>query len=178
MLAEVIVTSTIVVTTMILLYTTFNRLYNNYKTKNTYFNLDATYATKEMIDELLETRYINTFIANNISGSQYANIIDSNGECNSTFMPLSPGMGNQAVYDTCTSIKDLYDIKTMILVEYDEGSFDILKQDITLNQTFADYIEYLKKYNNIDETKEEYTYIVLTETKVNGKNYYGSLRIR
>ena len=71
MLVEVIVTSTIVVTTMILLYSSFNKLSNNYKTKNSYYNLDATYATKEMINSMLKSddedinEFINDTIYNN-----------------------------------------------------------------------------------------------------------------
>ena len=54
MLIEVIVTSTIVVTTMIALYAGYIKLYNTYKQRNSYYNIDATYATKEMLNAMLE----------------------------------------------------------------------------------------------------------------------------
>lgn len=166
MLVEVIITSTIVVTTMILLYSSFNKLSNNYKERNSYYNLDATYATKEMINSMLKSDdgNINEFINTVIPNSTYGHIINNTGCV----------VENNTVA-TCSALKALYSIENMIFSEY--NSLDKLKTN-NLNQTFKEYIEYLDKYYDIKNTKDDYSYIVLTEVYENGNYYYASLRMR
>ena len=53
MLAEVVVTSTIVLTSLISLYITFNKLYNNYEIRSNYYDVDGIYAIKNMINNLI-----------------------------------------------------------------------------------------------------------------------------
>ena len=172
MLVEVIVTSTIVVTTMILLYSSFNKLSNNYKERNSYYNLDATYATKEMIDSMLKSNEpdinINTFINDTFYNSYYSYIIKKEGDLINC--KISNGQ--------CTSIKDLYSIENMIFSEYDQESLKHLKNRESINQTFKEYIEYLDKYYDIKNTEDDYSYIILTEVMEEDKYYYSSLRMR
>lgn len=170
MLIEVIVTSTIVVTTMILFYSSFNKLSNNYKIRNSYYNLDATYATKEMTNSMLKSNEpnINTFINDTFYNSYYSYIIKKEGDLINC--KISNGQ--------CTSIKDLYSIENMIFSEYDQESLKYLKNSESINQTFKEYIEYLDKYYDIKKTEDDYSYIVLTEVNEKGKYYYASLRMR
>ena len=64
----------------------------------------------------------------------------------------------------------------MILVEYDNESLnEFMKNNI--NETFKDYINYVKKYYDIKEN-DEYSYIILTEIKENDKYSYANLRMR
>ena len=119
MLVEVIVTSTIVVTTMILLYSSFNKLSNNYKIRNSYYNLDATYATKEVINAMISKRYgnINEFIDRVIPNSTYAYIIKE-FQC----VEKSNVGGGEIIIETlksCENIKELYSVQNMIFSEYD-----------------------------------------------------------
>lgn len=168
MLVEVIVTSTIVVTTMILLYSSFNKLSNNYKIKNSYYNLDATYATKEMINSMLknEEGNINEFINGTFYNNRYGYIIKKESNViNCTISNIS-----------CDNLKKLYSIENMIFSEYDSESLDNLKNNESINQTFREYIEYLIKYYSINE--HDYSYIILTEVNENGNYYYASLRMR
>ena len=96
MLVEVIVTSVVIATAMISLYSTFNRLYTSYNRNISYYNIDAIYATKTTIDYLLNNDF-NKFInktfggTQEISGTQYKTLIDNNtcfensGTCNKIF---------------------------------------------------------------------------------------------
>jgi Tfp pilus assembly protein PilE len=112
MLIEVIITSTIVLTTLIALYASFNKLYNNYRIKNNYHNLDATYATKEIINSMLKNdegninNYINTIIPN----SKYGYII-KNGYCTNEAEFNNNGTPAATVPNNCSNIKKLYTIK-------------------------------------------------------------------
>ena len=48
MLAEVVVTSTIILTALISFYTTFNNLYRRYEIHTKYYDIDGVYAIKEL----------------------------------------------------------------------------------------------------------------------------------
>lgn len=173
MLVEVIITSTIVVTSMIALYTSFNRLYNNYRTRSNYYNLDTTYATKEMVNTIFasqnETRNINFFINNTFYNSEYGYLI-KNAECS-----------EEITLSSCETIKNLYKVENMIFVEYDLNSLNTLKSNVS-NQTFKDYIDYLINYYDIrtknNNVETEYNYIILTETMAEDNYYYANLRMR
>ena len=71
MLLEAIVTSTVVLTTLIALYTSFSKLYNNYRTKNTYYNIDSVYATKEIINTIMTNNTLTAFINKKLTNGTY-----------------------------------------------------------------------------------------------------------
>ena len=165
MLIEVIVTSTIVMTSMIALYTSFNKLQNNYRIKNTYYNLDAVYVTKELINSMIKNNQINEFIANTFNSKNYEYII-KNTNCNNTFS-----------LSNCEILKDTYKIKNVVFSLYDNNKLKEIKTTETLNQTFYDYIDYIIDYYDIKES-DEYNYIILTEIEDGDNQYYANLRIR
>jgi len=170
MLVEVIVTSTIVLISMITLYTSFNKLYNNYKIKKSYYNIDAIYATKNTINNMINiskenTDNINIFINNYLPNQSYGYIINA-----------STCENSDSSKSNCPALQSLYNIKNMILVEYDPVSLDNLKSE-NLNETFKEYIDYLKKYYDIKKN-DQYNYIVLTEIQNNDNYYYANLRMR
>ena len=66
MLVEVIVSSTVILTGMILLFSSFNSLLSKYKEREQYHDIDAFYATKETIDYLFETN-LNSIIKEQLS---------------------------------------------------------------------------------------------------------------
>ena len=164
MLVEVIVTSTVVITAMIAFYTSFNKLYNVYRTKNTYYNLDGIYASKKMINELVKYD-INKFINNAFYTKEYEYLV-AGGTC------------LEGLSSNCVTIKDLYGIENMIFVEYDSVSINKLKGESGINQSFVDYIDYLIGYYNIGVETTEYNYIVLTELRNEDSYYYANLRMR
>ena len=170
MLIEVIVTSTIVLTTMIFLYSSFNKLSNNYKIRNSYYNIDATYATKEMISSMLkrDDNNINNFINDTFYNSYYSYIIKKEGDLINCKISIN----------SCNNLKEFYSIENMIFSEYDLESLNYLKDNESINQTFREYIEYLDKYYDIESTKYDYNYIILTEVKENNNYYYANLRMR
>jgi len=161
MLVEVIITSTVVITAMIGLYSSFNKLYNNYQTKNNYYNIDGVYATKIVINELLNNDF-NTYLNENNSNSSYSYLIKKDNN-------------RIACGDKCSDIRDLYKVENMILVEYSSEALNNLK-NIVSNQTFKEYINYTINYYNFND--ENYNYIILTEIKDGNNYYYANLRMR
>ena len=174
MLVEVIVTSTVVVTAMIALYASFSRLYNNYRVKTSYYHLDSVYATKGMIESMLEnndSNNINTFISKTFHNQDYEYLIKKNN-C------------NPSISSVCPSIQELYKVENMIFIEYDENILKNFKDQkdaegkYLINETLRDYIDYLITYYNIKKANEDYNYIVITEIKDENNYYYANLRMR
>ena len=157
MLVELIITSTVIVAALIGLYTSYSRIYSLYQEKNTYYNIDGVYATKEMINDLLETGNLNSLL-NQLKGSNYIYIID-----NKNYLEHE----NYNIGSACTPIKNLYHVNKMILVEYDKNTLNKLKNE-PINETFKEYIDYVIKYYGIKEN-DDYNYIVLTEIEIGNK---------
>lgn len=167
MLIEAIITSTIVLTMLIALYTSYNKLYNNYKTKNTYYDLDSIYATKEIINLNLNNNNFTNILNKTTNDKPYSYIIKDN-IC----------IQEDKINKDCQSIQALYNINNMIILKYTKDSFLLLKEKENLNQTYYDYLDYLVVYYNLENTSSDYDYIILTETK-NGSTYnYAAIRMR
>ena len=181
MLIEVIVTSTIVLTSMIALYTSFNKLYNNYNVKNSYYNIDATYATKLILNSMFESDEnfgnINEIIKYaDLNDKKYQYII-KNASCNKFEEPEFERTTYYAPPKTCEGIIGLYKINNILIVRYDKNILLELNNDLSLNQTFSDYINYLVTYYDI-KNSEQFSWIVLTELKEGENYYYANLRVR
>lgn len=193
MLAELVISATVVISTMVGLYSLYSKLYNKYKEKNSYYSIDAMYATKEMIDVMISKNEFNTFINRTLSISSSGFIIKDGKliEDESSNSNLCDNSNPQCVHikDSVNAIKELYGIKNMVIVEYSlcslvddnkcgEGSTPLIS--VVSNQTFKDYIHYLVTYYDIenlavytdsnddenednDEKKNDYHYLVLTE---------------
>lgn len=186
MLVEVIVTSTVILTSMVVLYSGFNKLYTKYQAKNFYYSIDGVYATKEMASYLLEHDF-NTFLNDTLYSSRYQFLI-KDGEC-------------QISGEICPIIVSLYGVKNMIFTEYDkcdlvydeksneQSKCGLVSGDFlpVQNETFKEYITYVIGYYNIEDAnvvvndgkqENEYSYLILTETFDSSDYYYANLRIR
>ena len=185
MLIEVIITSTVVLTGMVLLFSTFNSLYSKYKSRENYHDIDTFYATKEMIDYLMENDFTD-FINQNLYENESVFLIE-NGHCKDSSNTF------------CNKLQELYGIENMIFTTYDKQNLENLKTGKDTdgasigikiqNETFRDYIDYVINYYNIQneninatnsERKNEYTYFFLTEAKNTDTDLYtyASIAIR
>ena len=153
MLAEAVVSGTVIIISMIVLYSTFNKLYTMYSEKNNYYNIDAIYATKEMTNYLMNREYNNEnpenenfesiinkifknsthfiLIGNNMSTT------DNNSICR--FRNKSP-KGEQITINVlnensvCKNLKNTYKINNMIITEYDKSTLESLLKQENLNK--------------------------------------------
>lgn len=184
MLVEVIITSAVIVTSMILLYSSFQSLFAKYETRSNYHHIDALYASKEMTDYLLQEDF-NHFINTNFSKKESIYLIQ-NGEC----------LNIEAVSDDfntfCDTLKDLYSIETMVFTSYDKENLTNLKNGLEnveaiKNQTMKEYIDYVIGYYDITNTninvegsqkENPYAYFIMTEINDGKDYYYASLPIR
>ena len=147
MLAEVVVTSTIILTSLMSLYVTFNKLYKNYEIRSKYFDIDGVYAIKAVINTKLKSGDLNKIIKDN---TNYTSILT----------------------DDVKNIKETYNIENMYIVKKD--NLDALKTETSRN-TFKDYLTYMEKYYKLNDTN--YSYFIVAEYKNNNDYYYSSLKL-
>ena len=148
MLAEVVITSTVVMTAMISLYFTFNKIYKRYNTLLTYKNIDGMYAIESMIDSMLEDGSINEVISNN-NGT-----IIGNDSCTDIIKE-----------NYCNSLRETYNITNMIIVEKNKDKINGLS---VTNQTFKEYLTYLTKYYSFNDNDNKY--LIILEYKIDNSN--------
>ena len=162
MLAEAVITSTVVLTTLIGLYATFTKLYNAYNIRTTYFDIDGIYAIKGMISHLIDNGEIN-------------NIIKTLKSPSNDYIQLISTTGCKDTGDTyCSSLKNSYTIENMYIVNYKKESITNLSDDVN-NQTFKDYLTYISTYYSFDLEEDGYNYLFIVEYQNGDKYYYSSL---
>ena len=166
MLAEAIITSTIVLTTLVGLYANFMKLYNVYKIRDTYYDIDGVYAIKNAIDAMIDDGSLAGTLAETLVLNTNCNPIIKNDKCD---------VSNN---NYCSFLKGTYSIKNMYVVKYDKDSIAKLKKQV-LNQTFKDYLNYIEKYYNFNmDDDNKYSYLFVVEYQKNEKYYYSSLGVR
>lgn len=148
MMTEVIITCSIVVLTLVGLFTSYNRTYLRYKERSNYYNVDNSYACNYLKELLIESNILYT----NTSNYYY---IDSH--INEKFEVLFNN----------------YNITSAILV--DLSKTDNISGLITndKNNTYKDYLNYLNDSIIYDLSQDKYVLII---ERNNANNYYyGSL---
>ena len=160
MLAEVVITSTVVMTAMISLYFTFNKIYARYNTLTTYKNVDGMYAIENIIDNMISDENTNTNINKIISSSNNVKIID-NSQCK-----ISP--------DYCAINQQAYNIQNMYIIKKDNTIINNLKNTVT-NNTFKDYLTYISKYYNFESNLNNH--LVIIEYKDGEEYNYSSIEL-
>ncbi|MEE3343241.1 MAG: hypothetical protein VZS44_04035 [Bacilli bacterium] len=190
MLAEVVITSTVVLTSLVGLYVVFNKLYKNYNVRMTYYDIDGVFAAREMVNSLMGTKSLGDLLSrvspeDKVKGTEEYAAIIKNEVC------------QEYGGDFCEALKDEYQIQNMYVIKYDKKALEDFKNDnvINIKNTFKDYIDYIVTYYNIKELVEEdddfldeevdfnysselYNYLFVVEYKnSNKKYYYSSIRL-
>ena len=152
MMAEVVVTCSIVVLTLVGLFTSYNRTYLRYKERRNYYNIDNSYACNYLKELLIESNilYTNT-------DSYY--IIDS------------------SINSKIAVLLNNYNVSSAIVVDLSQTSnIEGLIID-GMSNTYKDYLKYLNNNIIYDLTQDKYLLIVERQKIVDGetKYYYGSL---
>ena len=159
MLAEAVITSTIVLTTLMSFYTAFNKLYSEYEIRSRYYNIDGAYANKNLLNNLIETGEINKIFSDNDAGFKNKNYI---------FFVNNRVCVNITDCNYINSLVTLYNIENVVIIEWSKSSIDetISKLSSTgINETFKDYLNnYVKKHYDFSNDSG-YNYIIITEYK-------------
>lgn len=154
MLAEVVVTSTLLLVIMISLFYTFNRIYIRYNEITKYKNIDGMYLLDNLTEYLLTTKKeerINRLLLeydNNNINDDYIFLID-NKVCK---------MKDETY---CNDIQKTYNINYLIIAKERIETINELITKKEYNQTFKDYFDYIKKYYAFDDNAKESNLIIV-----------------
>ena len=166
MLAEVVVTSTVLLTAMISLFFTFNKLYTKYETLKTYKDINGYYILDDIINYTLEQQEennINTLLLEK-ENDDYKYIIK-----NKTCII-------QERFNYFNDINTIYNIENLIIVNKTKEAIDNLKKE-NINNTFKDYLEYIKKYHLFNEYNKN-SYLFIIEYKNKDTYNYSNMELR
>ena len=167
MLAEVVIVSTVMVTTLVGLYSGFSNTYKAYEVKMKYYDVDVIYALKNLENILIDNMLLNGYINNTSTNDYYK--IEQGSDSDSVIYKF---------YET-------YNMNSVYLVKYDETT---IKEGKFYNSiTDDEFKEYLKFYvesiydRNEDKSltdafeSDVYKYVLIATTK---DGTYGALRIK
>ena len=151
MMAEVIITCSIVVIALVSLFTSYNKTYLRYKERRNYYNIDNAYACNYLKEELIENNILYTNTA--------------------SYYEVSSGLS-----DNITALINAYNISGAWVIDLSQNS-NIENLIPNVNNTYKDYLKYLNNSIIYDLTQDKYLLIVERRVVVNDTTnyYYGSL---
>lgn len=149
MLAEVVIVSAVLITTLVSLYAGFAKVYKAYEERSSFFDTDSIYALKSIEDTLIDEGLFNNII-NEINTSNYVSYLAENLTDDSYINSyLKELLGN-------------YNIEYFYITKYDNASLTTIIESDANNIVFNDFLTYLQKNLNFDDN---YNYIFVSKTK-------------
>ena len=156
MLAEVVVSASVVAVVLVTMYIGINRMTAAYGKRNRYYDLDA--------QEL--AMVVNDTIRNNGSDVTF----DNSG------ILLSEQISSK--YSKTKELFDLYKnnlkYNNNVYIVKDKNGFNTMKS-LNINQSFKDYIDYFVSKTSFDE---EYSYFIVVELEKGSDYYYYTLKVK
>ena len=159
MLAEVVVSASVIAVILVTLYIGLNRMTSAYEKRNRYYDIDAQQVAMEVNDAL--NRNGNSIVE--IIGGDYIKLSETNEE----FKSDAPALCKLYTEKLGITADNVY------IVDGSTG-FESLKNKIT-NESFKDYLDYI--INKIDFDKN-YSYFIVVELERNSEYYYYTLRVK
>lgn len=149
MLAEVVIVSAVLITTLVSLYAGFAKVYKAYEERSSFFDTDSIYALKSIEDTLIDEGLFNNII-NEINTSNYVSYLAENLTDDSYINSyLKELLGN-------------YNIEYFYITKYDNASLTTIIESDANNIIFNDFLKHLQKNLTFDNN---YNYIFLSKTK-------------
>lgn len=156
MLAEVVVSASVVAVVLVTMYIGINRMTAAYDKRNRYYDLDAQQLAM----------VVNDTIRNNGSDVTF----DNSG--------ILPSEQISSKYSETKELFDLYEnnlkYNNNVYIVKNEDGFNNIKNS-NINQSFKDYLDYFISKTNFDEN---YSYFIVVELKKNDDYYYYTLKVK
>lgn len=173
MMAEVIIVSTVILGTLVGLYTIFNKLYIVYTERSYYYNVDAVYAGESIYKYLVSSdkfvealKKIEKQDSEPVASRNYK-IIEETEEGTKC---------NDIEKNICDGLIDTYNIKNAIIFPYNVNA---VNKDNSNNSSFdvrfKDYLDYLSTSLNFEDG---FNYIIIVELENGDYQYFGNYRVR
>ena len=152
MLAEVVVSASVVAVVLVTMYIGINRMTAAYDKRNRYYDLDAQQVAMNF-DSLFD-----------IIGGDYILLSEENEEFKSDVPTL------------CTLYKEKLEINAdnVYIVRNNSTGLTQLK-DSNINQSFKDYLDY---FINKTDFNENYSYFIVVELEKGNDYYYYTLKVK
>lgn len=158
MLAEVVVSASVVAVVLVTMYIGINRMTAAYDKRNRYYNLDAQQVAMEVNDLLKRDSEQNNFTS--LTDNYYSlEDIENNYQVNYSQL--------KDVFSSLGENINTYYVKN-------EDGFNTMKS-LNINQSFKDYLDYFISKTNFDEN---YSYFIVVELKKNDDYYYYTLKVK
>ncbi len=163
MLAEVVVSASVVAVVLVTMYIGINRMTAAYDKRNRYYDLDAQQVAMEVNDAIKrgndEVNFNNTNLLK--SEKQYPKTKELFDLCNKIYKDKLDG-------EHCSVfiVTNKQDVNN-------KTGFDNLK-DSDINQSFKDYLDYFVSKTKIGD----YSYFVVVELEKNNNYYYYTLKVK
>ena len=146
MLAEVIISASVIIVTLVSLYAGFARVYKAYEIRSTYYDADSVYALKTISDYFIDEMVFNSYISGINNTNRYVEFKEIGTPSNKIDAFINKMIEN-------------YNFKHFYLTRYNS---DYLESIESISSDLKEYIDFLDSDKVIDNTN--YKYIFISET--------------
>ena len=146
MLAEVIISASVIIVTLVSLYAGFARVYKAYEIRSTYYDADSVYALKTISDYFIDEMVFNSYISRINNTNKYVEFKKNESPSNKIDAFINKMIEN-------------YNFKHFYLTRYD---MEYLKSVKSISSNLEEYIDFLDSDKVIDNSN--YKYIFISET--------------
>ena len=146
MLAEVIISASVIIVTLVSLYAGFARVYKAYEIRSTYYDADSVYALKTISDYFIDEMVFNSYISGINNTNRYVEFKEIGTPSNKIDAFINKMIEN-------------YSFKRFYLTRYDMEYLNSVK---SISSDLKEYIDFLDSDKVIDNTN--YKYIFISET--------------
>ena len=146
MLAEVIISASVIIVTLVSLYAGFARVYKAYEIRSTYYDADSVYALKTISDYFIDEMVFNNYISGINNTNRYVEFKEIGTPSNKIDAFINKMIEN-------------YNFKHFYLTRYNS---DYLESIESISSDLKEYIDFLDSDKVIDNSN--YKYIFISET--------------
>lgn len=147
MLAEVIISASVIIVTLVSLYAGFARVYKAYEIRSTYYDADSVYALKTISDYFIDEMVFNSYISGINNTNRYVEFKEIGTPSNKIDAFINKMIKN-------------YKFEHFYLTRYDMEYLNSVK---SISSDLEEYIDFLDSDKVIDNSN--YKYIFISETK-------------
>lgn len=182
MMAEVIIVSTVILGTLVGLYTIFNKMYIVYTERSYYYNVDAVYAGESIYKYLVSSdKFVDAL--KNIKKQDSEPVASRNYKIIEKTEEIPKC--NDIEENICKGLSTTYEIKNATIFPYNSTAVNKDNSNVSgFDVRFKDYLDYLNTSLNFtekdenDEEKQKFNYIIIVELENGDYQYFGYYRIR
>lgn len=146
MLAEVIISASVIIVTLVSLYAGFARVYKAYEIRSTYYDADSVYALKTISDYFIDEMVFNSYISGINNTNRYVEFKEIGTPSNKIDAFINKMIEN-------------YKFEHFYLTRYDMEYLNSVK---SISSDLEEYIDFLDSDKVIDNSN--YKYIFISET--------------